>query len=171
MSSSRENLVRVSLPSNSASLMLEVSPQTCSLQASKWTLRRYRGINTTFHHSVGGLPDGSVSKELACKVGDLGSIPGLGRSPEKGKATHSSILAWRTPWIVHGAAKSWTRPSDFHFHFHHSHGHKASIYATRRAVRMKEVMANITSRYQSPLFHDRLHFGTRNLPYITCSSD
>ena len=27
--------------------------------------------------------------------GDLGSIPGLGRSLEKGKATHPSILAWR----------------------------------------------------------------------------
>ena len=35
MSSSRENLVRVSLPSNFALLILEVSPQTCSLQASK----------------------------------------------------------------------------------------------------------------------------------------
>ena len=35
---------------------------------------------------------------------------------EKGKATHSSILAWRIPWtIVHGVAKSWTRLSDFHF--------------------------------------------------------
>ena len=31
---------------------------------------------------------------------------------EKGKATHSSILAWR---IVHGVAESWTRLSDFHF--------------------------------------------------------
>ena len=30
---------------------------------------------------------------------------------EKGKATHSSILAWRI-------AKSWTQLSDFHFHFH-----------------------------------------------------
>ena len=39
---------------------------------------------------------------------------------EKGKATHSSILAWRIPWIAkscnHGVAKSWTRLSDFHFH-------------------------------------------------------
>jgi len=26
-------------------------------------------------------------------------IPGLGRSLEEGKATHSSILAWRIPWI------------------------------------------------------------------------
>ena len=37
---------------------------------------------------------------------------------EKGKATHSSILAWRIPWtvyIVHGVAKSWTQLSNFHF--------------------------------------------------------
>ena len=31
---------------------------------------------------------------------------------EKGKATHSRILAWRT---VHGVSKSWTRLSNFHF--------------------------------------------------------
>ena len=33
-----------------------------------------------------GFPCGSASKEFACNVGDLGSIPGLGRSPgeEKG---------------------------------------------------------------------------------------
>ena len=43
---------------------------------------------------------GSAGKESACKVGDLGSIPGLERSPEKEKATHSSILAWRTSWII-----------------------------------------------------------------------
>ena len=31
-------------------------------------------------------------------VRDVGSIPGLGRSPAGGHATHSSILAWRIPW-------------------------------------------------------------------------
>ena len=31
-------------------------------------------------------------------VRDMGSIPGSGRSPEEGMATHSSILAWRIPW-------------------------------------------------------------------------
>ena len=36
----------------------------------------------------------SDSKESACSAGDLGSIPGLGRSLEKGMTTHSSILAW-----------------------------------------------------------------------------
>ena len=29
---------------------------------------------------------------------DAGSIPGSGRSPEEGMATHSSILPWRIPW-------------------------------------------------------------------------
>ena len=38
---------------------------------------------------------------------------------EKGKATHSSILAWRIPSTekVHGVAKSQTRLSHFHFTF------------------------------------------------------
>ena len=38
----------------------------------------------------------------------------------KRKATHSSILAWKIPWTVHGVTKSWTRLSNFcslHFHF------------------------------------------------------
>ena len=37
---------------------------------------------------------------------------------EKGKATHSSILAWRIPWTtIHGVSKSQTRLSNFHLHF------------------------------------------------------
>ena len=87
-----------------------------------------------------GFPCGSAGRESACNVGDLGSIPELGRFPgegkgypledswvslvaqlvenppamwetsvqslgwedplEKGKATHSSILAWRIPWTI-----------------------------------------------------------------------
>ena len=46
------------------------------------------------------LPLWLVGKESAYNVGDLGLIPGLGRSPGEGKATHSSILAWRIPWTV-----------------------------------------------------------------------
>ena len=38
---------------------------------------------------------------------------------EKGKASHSSILPWRSPWsTVHGAAKSQTQLNDFQFQFH-----------------------------------------------------
>ena len=43
---------------------------------------------------VTGVSDG---RESACKAGDPGSIPGSGKSPEWGKATHSSILDWRIP--------------------------------------------------------------------------
>ena len=44
------------------------------------------------------LPGGSEVKASAFNVGDLGLIPGLGRSPGEGNGTHSSILAWRIPW-------------------------------------------------------------------------
>ena len=37
-------------------------------------------------------------KESACNVEDTGSIPGLGRSPGEGNATHSNSLAKRTQW-------------------------------------------------------------------------
>ena len=45
------------------------------------------------------FPGGSDGKASASNVGDLGSIPGLGRSLEKEMATHSSILAWKIPWM------------------------------------------------------------------------
>jgi len=45
-----------------------------------------------------GFPGASAGKESAYNAGELGSIPVLGRSLEKGNATHSSILAWRIPW-------------------------------------------------------------------------
>jgi len=44
-----------------------------------------------------GFTGGLNSKESACNAGDLGLIRGLGRSLEKGMATHSSILAWKIP--------------------------------------------------------------------------
>ena len=45
-----------------------------------------------------GFPGGSDGTESSCNAGDPGLIPGWGQSPEKDMATHSSILAWRTPW-------------------------------------------------------------------------
>ena len=45
-----------------------------------------------------GFPSGSDGTEFDCNAGDLGSIPGLGRLPGEGMATHSSILGWRIPW-------------------------------------------------------------------------
>ena len=66
-----------------------------------------------------GFPCGSAGKESACSVGDLGSIPGLGRSPGEGKGypLQYSGLENSMDYIVHGVAKSWTRLSKFHFYF------------------------------------------------------
>ena len=64
---------------------------------------------------VKDFPHSSVGKESACNAGDLGSIPGLGRSPGEGNGNplqYSSLEnsmdrgAW---WaIVHGVTKSRT---------------------------------------------------------------
>ena len=64
-----------------------------------------------------GFPDSSVGKESACNAGDLGLIPGLGRSPGEGKGypRQYSGLENSMDFAVHGVTKSWTRLSDFHF--------------------------------------------------------
>ena len=57
-----------------------------------------------------GFPGGSVSKETAHNAGDLGSIPGLGRSPGEGKGYPFQYngLENSTDCIVLGVTKSWT---------------------------------------------------------------
>ena len=54
-----------------------------------------------------GLPCGSAGKESACNAGDLGSIPGLGRSPGEGKGypLQYSGLENSMDCIVHGVAE------------------------------------------------------------------
>ena len=65
------------------------------------------------------FPCGSAGKEAACNVEDLGSIPGLGRSPGEGQgySLQYSGLENSMDCIVHGVAKSWTQLRNFHFHF------------------------------------------------------
>ena len=67
--------------------------------------------------SFGGFPCGSAGKESACNVGDLGLIPGFGRSPGEGKGYPLQYPGLETfmDYIVHGVAKSWTWLSIFHF--------------------------------------------------------
>ena len=66
------------------------------------------------------FPCGSAGKESACNAGDLGLIPGLGRSPGEGKgcSLQYSGLEKSMDRLVCGVAKSQTRLNDFHFHFH-----------------------------------------------------
>ena len=63
------------------------------------------------------FPCGSAGKESGCNAGDLGLIPGSGRSPGEGKGypVQYSGLESSIGYIVHGVTKSQTWLSDFHF--------------------------------------------------------
>ena len=72
-----------------------------------------------------GFPGGSEVKASACNVGDLGSIPGSGRSPGEGNGNPLQYSCPENPmdggawWAaVHGVAKRRTRLSNFTFTFH-----------------------------------------------------
>ena len=60
----------------------------------------------------------SAGQESTCNVGDLGLIPGLGRSPGEGKGCplQHSGLENSMDSAVHGVAKSRTRLGNLHFH-------------------------------------------------------
>ena len=68
------------------------------------------------------FPGGSDGKESACNAGDLGSIPGLRRSPGGGHGNPLQYSCLENPmdrgaWqaTVHGVTKGWTRLSNFIF--------------------------------------------------------
>ena len=56
-------------------------------------------IGYPLHYSWASLVAQLVKNQPATNAGDLGSIPGLEDPLEKGKGTHSSILAWRISWM------------------------------------------------------------------------
>ena len=58
-----------------------------------------------------GFPGGSDSEESACNVGNLGSIPGLGRSPGEGTSytlQYSGLENSIDHIAAHGVSKSQT---------------------------------------------------------------
>ena len=81
-------------------------------------------MNDTAHMLI------SIGKRLssACDLGNLGLIPGLGRSPGEGKGypLQYSGLENSMDCLVHGVAKSQTRLSDFHS-LHFTQGHPQGI--------------------------------------------
>ena len=71
-----------------------------------------------------GFPRSSVGKESTCNAGDLGSMPGLGRSPGEGNGNpfqypclENSVDRGVWQAIVHGVAKSQTWLSEKHTFF------------------------------------------------------
>ena len=71
-------------------------------------------MNKLYHAvtSVEVFPGGSVVENPPTSAGDAGLIPGLGISPGRGHATHTSILAWRIPWTEEtGGYSPWVAKS------------------------------------------------------------
>ena len=85
-----------------------------AIQPSHPLLHSSFGFRLSKHQGL-GFPGGSDRKESACHTGDLGSIPGLGKSPVKGNGNplcYSCLEnskdrgAWQT--IVHRVTNSRT---------------------------------------------------------------
>jgi len=89
------------------------------LQTTLWYINNfnYKFPFLRFSPILMGFPGGSDGKEFACNAGDLGSVPGLGRSPREGNGypLQYSSLENCMDSTVHGVTKSQTRQSDFHF--------------------------------------------------------
>ena len=68
-----------------------------------------------FSPALGYLSGDSAGKESTCNAGDLGLIPGLGRSPGEGTRYPLQYSGLEYPMdIVHGVTKSQTHLRDFH---------------------------------------------------------
>ena len=67
-------------------------------------------------HVSMGFPYGSDGKQSTCNAGNLGLIPGLGRSPGEGKGYPLQYCGLENSmdYIVHGVANNHTQLSEFH---------------------------------------------------------
>ena len=101
----------------------ELPQQGCSFT---WQLQNPDMFKETLHDDTNtlleflGFTGGSEAKASACNVGDLGSIPGSGRSTGEGNGNPLQYSYLENPmdggawWAtVHRVAKSWTQLSDF----------------------------------------------------------
>ena len=73
-------------------------------------LTRWTFIGKVMSLLFNGFPGSSAGKESTCNAGDLGSVPGLERSPEEGKAYQLQYSGLKNSMncIVYGVAKSQT---------------------------------------------------------------
>ena len=89
------------------------------------------------------LPDGSDGKEPACNVGDLGSVPGLGRSPGEGHGNPLQYFCLENPmdggsWraTLHVVTERWTQLST-------AQQHSTSIFTLHARI-FKQQEENLT---------------------------
>ena len=101
-----------------------------------------------------GFPGGSAGKESSYSAGDLGLVPGLGRSPGEGKGYPRQYSGLENSHGFHGVLKSRTHLSNFHFT---SHGYL--IYICKFHIKIRDHLIS------SPMFLGSTNslWGTRGL--------
>ena len=88
-----------------------------------------------------GFSGGSVGKESACNVGDLGSIPGLGRSPGGGQVSPLQFSCLENP---HGQ-RSLAGYSPWDYRVRHNWATKHTSYLLLCSFISKHWKKNLTS--------------------------
>ena len=116
-----------------------------------------------------GSPGGSDGKESACNAGDLGSIPGSGKSPGEGNGYPLQYVYLENPMAtVYGAAKCWTQLSKYHYCFLSRISHQFSSVQLLNHVRLFATPWNAAAIALSKLFGaDVLWFPIQNMRVVT----
>ena len=137
-SSQPSDRIRVSCTVGRCFHRLHLSPTLAMNSSSYWTRSWHSHPShlwSTAIHVAWGFPCGLAGNESACNVGDLRSIPGLGRSPgeRKGYPLQYSGLENSMDCIVPGVAESWTPLSNFHF-TSQMDWHRCTMVVQRRMI-------------------------------------
>ena len=96
------------------------------VESNDLKIRLYFLFFQVIHFYYKGFPGDSDGKESVCNAGDLGLIPGSGRSPGERNDNLIQYSCLENPmgggawWAtVHGFAKSQRGRSNYYFHFHY----------------------------------------------------
>ena len=97
----------------------EFNPRHLSPEPSSWPFAELL-VNSALcllpHPVTRGFSCDSADKESSCNVGDLGSIPGLGRSLGEGNDYPLQYSGLENSVEYIGVTESWTQLSNFHLH-------------------------------------------------------
>ena len=82
---------------NISNIILGEELNVCGVSDRNHLLTSHGNTMTLNKKPLSTFSDGSAVKKYACNAGDVGDL-GWEDPPEEEMATHSSILAWETPW-------------------------------------------------------------------------
>ena len=107
-----------------------------------------------------GFPGGSNGKESTCNSGDLGSIPGLGRSPGEGHSNSAQYFClenpmdrgawWATVQGLQRVGHNWSNLT-------HTHSYLFNLLLQNEKMEEKHWILHKLELYVFSWYHDELH--------------